>query len=72
VIFPTNETYRIEVDVKAIPAGGQSPDTTRSGIARGTAVVPEFPVGVILAAGGALGSIILYQRLVRSRLQEHS
>lgn len=72
VMFPTDKTYRIEVDVKAITAGGQSPDTTKSGIARGTVVVPEFPVGPVLAAAGAFGSIILFQRLARSRLKEHS
>lgn len=63
--FPTDETYRIEVNVKAIAAGGQPPDATRSGIARGIVVVPEFPIGAVLAAAGALGSIAVFQRLVR-------
>lgn len=63
--FPIDETYRIEVDVKSVMEDGQSPDLTRNGIARGTVVVPEFPVGTILAVTAALGSIIAFQRLAR-------
>lgn len=63
--FPVDATYRIEVEVKGVSEGSGSPDLTRNGIARGTVVVPEFPVGAIAAIAGALGSIIAYQRLAR-------
>ena len=65
--FPANENYTIEVEVTAITVEGQVPDLTRSGIARGIVVVPEFAVGAVLAAAvaGALGSIIAFQRLAR-------
>lgn len=62
--FPVEATYRIEVEVTSVSTGG-SPDLTRNGIARGTVVVPEFPVGAIAAIAGVLGSIIAYQRLAR-------
>ncbi len=63
--FPADENYRIEVEVKAVTRDGQSPDLTRNGIARGTVVVPEFPVGTIAAVAGAIGSIVTFQRLAR-------
>lgn len=63
--FPADEAYRIEVEIKGVSEGGGSPDLTRNGIARGTVVVPEFPVGAIAAVAGALGSIIAFQRLAR-------
>jgi hypothetical protein len=63
--FPADETYTVEVEVKSVTRDGQSPDLTRNGIARGTVIVPEFPVGAIAAIAGALGSIIAYQRLAR-------
>jgi hypothetical protein len=63
--FPADEVYRIEVEVKSVTEDGRSPDLTRNGIARGTVVVPEFPVGAIAAVAGALGSIIAFQRLAR-------
>jgi len=63
--FPTDEKYRIEVEVKEVTFDGQAPDLTRNGIARGIVVVPEFPMGAILAVAGALGSIIMFQRLAR-------
>jgi hypothetical protein len=65
MMFPVDEIYRIEVEVKAITGNGQSPDLTRNGIARGTVVVPEFPIGALFAAAGAIGSIIAFQRLAR-------
>jgi hypothetical protein len=65
MMFPVDEIYRIEVEVKAITGNGQSPDLTRNGIARGTVVVPEFPIGALVAAAGAIGSIIALQRLAR-------
>jgi hypothetical protein len=51
--------------VKAIQADGQSPDTTRNGIARGIVIVPEFPAGAVLAIAGVLGAIVVAQRLMR-------
>jgi hypothetical protein len=63
--FPVDAAYRIEVEVKGVSEGSGSPDLTRNGIARGTVVVPEFPVGAIAAIAGALGSIIAYHRLAR-------
>ena len=65
MMFPADQTYRVEVEVKGVTEGGQSPDLTRNGIARGTVVVPEFPVGAIATVAGALGSIIALQRLAR-------
>lgn len=63
--FPADETYTVEVEVTAVTRDGQSPDLTRNGIARGTVIVPEFPVGAIAAVVGALGSLVAYQRLAR-------
>jgi hypothetical protein len=63
--FPEDKTYRVEVMVKAIQADGQSPDTTRNGIARGIVIVPEFPAGAVLAIAGILGAIVVAQRLMR-------
>ncbi len=63
--FPADETYRVEVEVTAVTEDGQTPDLTRNGIARGTVVVPEFPVGAIAAIAGTLGSIIAFHRLAR-------
>ncbi|MGH9993193.1 MAG: hypothetical protein ACREAZ_11250 [Nitrososphaera sp.] len=60
--FPSNGDYRIEVEVKGLVQDGQPVDKTRNGIARGIVVVPEFPGGVIIAAAGILGTIILLQR----------
>lgn len=65
MMFPADETYRVEVEVKAVTEDGRSPDLTRNGIARGIVIVPEFPVGAIAAIAGALGSIIAFQRLAR-------
>jgi len=60
--FPTNENYRIEVQVTGIARDGQPVDQTRNGIARGTVVVPEFPAGPLAAAvaiTGITGAIII-------------
>jgi hypothetical protein len=65
LMFPANENYTIEIEIAAITVEGQAPDFTRSGIARGIVVVPEFPVGAMLATAGVLGSIIALQRLAR-------
>jgi hypothetical protein len=53
--FPTNENYRIEVQVTGIARDGQPIDQTRNGIARGTVVVPEFPAGALTAAAAMIG-----------------
>lgn len=63
--FPADDTYSVEVAVKAVTADGRAPDLTRNGIARGTVIVPEFPIGAMLAVVGALGSLVAYQRLAR-------
>lgn len=63
--FPGDETYTVQVEVTAVTKDGQSPDLTRNGIARGTVIVPEFPIGAMLTVIGALGSLVAYQRLAR-------
>jgi hypothetical protein len=72
--FPANENYRMEVQVTGIASGGQPPDQTRNGVARGAVVVPEFPTGSVTTAvapliiiGSAL-MIIILQRFARIRL----
>ncbi len=75
VLFPTNERYYIEIDVKGFlvysidDAERSSPtlDTTRAGIARGTVVVPEFPYTSILIIIGALfgASVVFNNKLSR-------
>ena len=67
--FPADESYNIEVEVTSVIVDGQEPDLTRSGIARGIVIVPEFPAGAVLAVAGALASIIAFQRLVRKEAQ---
>lgn len=59
ITFPVNATYRIEAHVKGIIAEGQSspPDTSRNGIARGTVVIPEFPITWTIAA--VIGMLLL-------------
>jgi hypothetical protein len=43
ITFPTDKIYQVEVTVKGVVRGdNSSPDTRRSGIARGYVVVPEF------------------------------
>ena len=61
--FPNNENYRMEVEITGIMQDGQPVDQTRNGIARGIVVVPEFPIGVMLAIAGVLGTVIAVQRL---------
>ena len=63
--FPRNENYRIEVEIIGIVKDGQPADQTRNGIARGTVVVPEFPIGIMLAVAGVLGAVIAMQRFAR-------
>ncbi len=63
--FPNNDNYRIEVKVTGLMREGQPVDETRNGIARGIVVVPEFPVGAILAVAGILGGLIIIQRFLK-------
>lgn len=63
--FPADENYNMEVKVKSIQKEGQTPDTTRNGVARGLVVVPEFPAGAAIAAAGLVGAVIVASRLVR-------
>jgi hypothetical protein len=67
--FPTNENYRMEVQVTGIAKDGQPVDQTRNGIARGTVVVPEFPAGAVAAAAAMTGItgtiVIILQRFAK-------
>jgi hypothetical protein len=63
--FPSNENYRLEVEITGIARDGQPVDETRNGIARGTVVVPEFPVGIMLAVAGSIGVLVAMQRFAR-------
>ena len=63
--FPSDTIYRMEVEITGIVTDGEPVDMTRNGIARGMVVVPEFPIGVMLAAAGVLGTVIAVQRLAR-------
>jgi hypothetical protein len=63
VTFPSDAIYQIEVNVKGIVRGEQTatPDTTRSGIARGYVVVPEFSSGLTttLLLGGSMALLLI-------------
>jgi hypothetical protein len=61
--FPSNENYRIEIQVQGIAEDGRPLDRTRSGVARGIVVVPEFPAGAAIAIAGLTASIIVVQRM---------
>ncbi len=61
--FPSDENYRMEVEITGIMRDGQPVDQTRNGIARGIVVVPEFPIGATLAVAGVLGAVIAVRRL---------
>jgi hypothetical protein len=67
VTFPAKDVYQLEIRIKALQRTGQSvPDLTRSGIARGYVVVPEFPSAIAetLAMIGALSSsLVLIRKL---------
>jgi hypothetical protein len=65
VSFPADANYQIEINVKGVLRGDQtSPDTTRSGIARGYVVVPEFSSksSSLLAVGSIFAALILAVR----------
>lgn len=61
VSFPADAIYQIEVNVKGIIRDNQSsPDTTRSGVARGYVVVPEFSSSSYsLVVAGAIASVLV-------------
>src|SRR5881397_2260370 len=63
--FPSNDKYTIQVTVKGITKDGQPVDKTRSGVARGIVVVPEFPAGAVMAAVGVIGAVKMLQRFTR-------
>lgn len=66
VTFPRNETYHVEVSVKALLRDGQTPDTTRNGVARGIVVVPEFgPIAGTIMALSFVAAIFLTRRVYR-------
>jgi len=64
IVFPSNENYRIEVQITGIMKDGQT-DQTRNGIARGTVVVPEFPAGALIAVAGVIGAVLTMHRFAR-------
>jgi hypothetical protein len=63
--FPSDAIYRMEVEITGIVKDEQSVDQTRNGIARGTVVVPEFPVGSLIAVAGVIGVVLVTQRFGR-------
>lgn len=63
--FPSDEHYRVEVEITGIEKEGQPIDQTRNGVARGTVVVPEFPAGALIAVAGVIGAAITAQRFAR-------
>lgn len=63
--FPSNENYRIEVQITGIVKEGEPVDQTRNGIARGVVVVPEFPASALVAIAGIIGAVIAVQRFAR-------
>jgi hypothetical protein len=70
ITFPADKIYQIEVNVKGVLRGADaSTDTTRSGIARGYVVVPEFSphsAGLFLV-GGLLAAALTGMRWHNSR-----
>ena len=63
--FPSDASYRMEVEVTGIVKGDQPVDQSRNGIARGTVVVPEFPAGALIAIAGVIGVVLVTQRFAR-------
>jgi hypothetical protein len=72
--FPSNESYRIEVEVTGISTVGQNVDQTRNGIARGTVVVPEFASSAFaaLAVIGIITATIITHRRFSTITQSSS
>ena len=70
VTFPADKIYQVEIDVKGVLRGeSTSPDTTRSGIARGYVVVPEFSPSSagLFVASGLLAAVIIGMRWQKNR-----
>ena len=70
ITFPADKIFQIEVNVKGVLRGADaSPDTTRSGIARGYVVVPEFSPhsAGLFAVGGLLAAVLIGMRWHNSR-----
>jgi hypothetical protein len=70
VSFPADAIYQVEVNVKGIIRDNQSsPDTTRSGVARGYVVVPEFSSSSssLVVAGAIVSALILAARYRQSK-----
>ncbi len=63
--FPRDENYHMQVEITGIMRDGQTLDQTRNGIARGTVVVPEFPINAMLAMAGVVALVLATQRLAR-------
>jgi hypothetical protein len=65
ITFPSDKIYRVEVNVKGLIKGTEeTPDLTRSGIARGYVVVPEFPSGLttMLLLGSSMVLLLIIIR----------
>jgi hypothetical protein len=66
VIFPSNDIYQIQLEIKQLLKAGQTPDLTRNGIARGYVVVPEFPNGVAISLiASVFAAVLVGQRKFR-------
>lgn len=69
ITFPADKVYQVEVNVKGVHRGDDSsPDTTRSGIARGYVVVPEFSSSSsgLLMVAGLLAAVVIGMRWQKS------
>jgi hypothetical protein len=70
VKFPADRIYQVEINVKGVVReGSSSPDTTRSGIARGYVVVPELSPSSasVFLASGLLAAVIIGMRWQKSK-----
>ncbi len=57
--FSKNEVYHVELRIKGFIMNGEQTDETREGVARGTVVVPEFPVNLLfITAVGLTGALV--------------
>lgn len=72
VTFPAKDVYQLEIRIKGLQRTGQSvPDLSRSGIARGYVVVPEFPsfTASAIMIGGLFAFAIFFTRRFKSSYQ---
>src|SRR4030095_6945473 len=70
VFFPADAIYQIEVNVKGIIRDNQSsPDITRSGVARGYVVVPEFSSSSssLVVVGALVSALLMAARYRQSK-----